>query len=71
VAALIDGRRKPIVRIFDESPEGFRVATIQPTTLFAGAETTLQLDGREDAVRVVSKEMLGRRLVIKLAIFSP
>jgi len=40
-AALVDGHRKRSVRVFDESPEGLRVATIRSTTLFDGAETTL------------------------------
>lgn len=66
-AVLLDGCRRVIVRIYDERPSGFRAATIQPTTLVEGAETRLQLAGRELSVRIVAKKMEGRRLSLTLA----
>lgn len=66
-AALVEGRRKLIVRIFDESPLGFRVATIQPSMLAEGCETVLHVEGCEVGVCVVGKKLEGRRLMFELA----
>jgi Lon protease-like protein len=63
---LVDGKRRVVVRVFDESPHGFRVATIQATALAPAVETALHVDGREFSVRVIDKHQAGRRLVLSL-----
>lgn len=63
---LVDGKRRVVVRVFDESPHGFRVATIQTTALAPAVETVLHVDGLEFSVRVIDKHQAGRRLMLGL-----
>lgn len=63
---LVDGRRRITVRVFDESPHGFHVATIQTTALAPTVETALHVDGCEFSVRVIDKHQVGRRLMFGL-----
>lgn len=68
---LVDGKRRITVRVFDESPHGFRAATIQTTALAPTVETTLHVDGREFPVRVIDKHQEGRRLMLALERLEP
>lgn len=69
-ATLLVGRQKLIVRVFDEPPHGFRIATIQACSLAVGAETVLRIDGAEIPVLVVRQRAEKRYTVVGLRILD-